>query len=69
MIIPALTDLRMSRKYGMLVPIPPTGNRVTVKGATLGRYVGGKYAEEWEHQDWLGFMQQLGLAPPPGGSG
>ena len=46
------------------MPIPPTGKRVTMTGLTLVHMVNGKAVEEWEYVDMLGFMQQLGVAPP-----
>jgi steroid delta-isomerase-like uncharacterized protein len=48
------------------MPIPPTGKRVTMTGLTLVHMVNGKAKEEWEYVDMLGFMQQLGVAPPSG---
>lgn len=48
-------------------PIPPTGREVTLEGVMLSRMLDGKAVEHWIYQDWLGFMQQLGVMP--GGSG
>jgi predicted ester cyclase len=50
---------------GKLIPVPPTGKQVLGTGATFVRNEGGRIVEEWERQDWLGFLQQLGLAPLP----
>ena len=52
---------------GKLLPVPPTGKKVSLTGTTIAHNVAGKTVEEWENQDWLGFMQQLGLVPPLGG--
>ncbi len=51
---------------GEFVGVPPTGNRVEVKGITVHRVEGGKIAEEWEVFDAMGLMQQLGVVPSPG---
>ena len=50
------------------MPIPPTGKRITMTGLTLVHLLDGKSVEEWEYVDMLGFMQQLGVAPPMGPS-
>jgi hypothetical protein len=31
----------------------------------MARWEGDKGVEDWEHGDWLGMMQQLGLIPKP----
>jgi predicted ester cyclase len=41
----------------------PTGKRVTMAGISILRIVGGRIVEEWDEQDNLGFMQQLGAFP------
>ena len=48
------------------LPIPPTGNEVTLKGCTVVHWVDGKVIEEFEYADFLGFLQQLGVVPPLG---
>ncbi len=48
------------------LPIPPTGKEVTLVGCTVVHIAGGKIVEEFEHSDYLGFLQQLGVVPPLG---
>ena len=51
---------------GELMGIAPTGKQVTLTGISILRIVGGKIVEEWGEMDNLGFMEQLGVFPPPG---
>jgi len=44
----------------------PTGRQVTLTGCAIGRWEGDKVVESWEHADWLGLLQQLGVIPKPG---
>ena len=44
---------------------PPTNKKVTMWGITIDRVAGGKFVEEWERSDTLGFKQQFGLKPTP----
>lgn len=48
---------------------PPTNREVTVTGISIYRVANGKIAEEWFQQDFLGLLQQLGMAPVPGQGG
>jgi predicted ester cyclase len=48
------------------LPIPPTGKEITLGGCILVHIVDGKIVEEFEHSDYLGFLQQLGVVPPLG---
>lgn len=48
------------------MPIPPTGKEVTLVGCVVVNIAGGKIVEEFEHSDYLGFLQQLGVVPPLG---
>jgi steroid delta-isomerase-like uncharacterized protein len=48
---------------GELMGIPPTGRQITMKGNSIHRFAGGKFAETWACDDVLGMMQQL-TAPP-----
>jgi predicted ester cyclase len=43
--------------------VPATGKVVTVTGICISRFASGKFAEEWDNQDVLGLMQQLGAIP------
>lgn len=45
------------------LPIPPTGKQVVYTGSTIFHLQGGKAIEAWEHGDYLGLLQQLGVAP------
>jgi len=51
---------------GPLMGIPPTGKQVQMWGISIYRIAEGKVAEEWAVADVMGFMQQLGVIPPPG---
>lgn len=46
--------------------IAPTGKQVTLTGIDIYRISDGMIAEQWVQADMLGFMQQLGVVPPPG---
>ncbi len=54
---------------GEWVGIPPTGKQISIHGMSLQRYQGGKMVEGWLAMDMLGWMQQIGVVPPPGQSG
>jgi len=46
--------------------LPPTGNRIALKGIVIFRIADGKIAERWATLDELSLMQQLGLIQRPG---
>lgn len=48
------------------LPIPPTGKVVVLTGCILVHVKDGKVVEEWEYDDNLGFLQQLGVVPAMG---
>jgi steroid delta-isomerase-like uncharacterized protein len=48
---------------GELMGIPPSGNRVEVRGISLDRIESGKFVETWSNYDVLGMMQQIGAIP------
>jgi hypothetical protein len=50
---------------GEFMGIPATNKKVTMSVIGIGRIVGGKFVEEWDRMDTLGFMQQLGVIPTP----
>ncbi len=54
---------------GDLQGIPPTGKSVPMLAMIIYRMSGGKIAEQWEIDDQMGMMQQLGVIPAPGESG
>jgi steroid delta-isomerase-like uncharacterized protein len=54
---------------GELFGFPPTGKSMKVWGVNFFRMEDGKVRERWGQFDVLGMVQQLGLAPGPGGEG
>src|SRR5215208_508318 len=51
---------------GEYMGIPPTGNRVNVRGISIYRIEGGLIAESWGVSEDLGLMRQIGAIPQPG---
>jgi predicted ester cyclase len=56
---------------GKLPSLAPTGKQVTGMGISIIRFEGGMLVEQWNIQNYLGMMQQLGftLVPPKGPGG
>jgi steroid delta-isomerase-like uncharacterized protein len=50
---------------GELMGIPATGKQVITSGMSILRVANGKTAEQWDHFDTLGMLQQLGVVPAP----
>ena len=48
---------------GAFLGIPPTGNRLVVKGIYVYRVQDGRFAENWTSMDFYGMMQQIGALP------
>lgn len=48
--------------------LPATGKKVKVSGISTYRIANGKIVETWANMDFMGVLQQLGLAPAPGQS-
>jgi len=48
------------------LPIPPTGKQIRLTGCVLVHVENGKVVEEFDHSDYLGFLQQLGVVPALG---
>lgn len=49
---------------GPFMGIPPTGKAFRVQSMNFVRFdQAGRPADRWGSADWLGLMQQLGLAP------
>jgi predicted ester cyclase len=46
--------------------IPPTGNRIDIRGISFFRFADGKIAEDWVEENTLSVLQQLGVVPPLG---
>jgi steroid delta-isomerase-like uncharacterized protein len=53
---------------GVLFGFPPTGAKMEVRGINFFRLKDGQVVERWGQFDVLTMMQQLGLAPAPGGA-
>ncbi|HVL24368.1 MAG TPA: ester cyclase [Thermomicrobiales bacterium] len=54
---------------GALGPVAPTGRTITATGAIFCRLERGKIVEQWDIDDRLGVMQQMGLIPTPEAAG
>jgi predicted ester cyclase len=48
------------------LPVPPTGKEVVMKGGFFVHLKNSKIAEVFEYKDYLGLLQQFGIAPPTG---
>jgi hypothetical protein len=48
------------------MPVHPTNKEVTLVGCVVVHIADGKIVEEFEHADYLSFLQQLGVVPPLG---
>jgi steroid delta-isomerase-like uncharacterized protein len=46
--------------------IPPTGKEVGMEKCVVVHFADGKIVEEFEHADYLSFLQKLGVVPPLG---
>ena len=46
---------------GEWLGIPPTGNRVTLRGTSIFRFERGKIVEEWDRWDTVGLLLELGV--------
>jgi steroid delta-isomerase-like uncharacterized protein len=45
---------------GDYMGMPPTGKQAAMMGISIIRIAGGKIVDEWDEQDNMGFMMQLG---------
>ncbi|MEK7784030.1 MAG: ester cyclase [Chloroflexota bacterium] len=52
---------------GEFLGMPATGKSATWTEMHIVRIANGKIVEHWANTDQLGMLQQLGLAPAPGG--
>ncbi|HET7486674.1 MAG TPA: ester cyclase [Acidimicrobiales bacterium] len=53
---------------GGFLGAPATGRQVAITGIDISRVVDGRIAEHWAQFDGVGLMQQIGVAPGPGGA-
>ncbi len=51
---------------GEVMGVPPTGQRVSLRGINIFRLDGGHIVERWGRLDDLGFLSQLGVVDRPG---
>jgi predicted ester cyclase len=49
-----------------MFPVPPTGKELVIKGCVVYHLKNGKVVEFFEHSDFMGLLQQLGIVPPMG---
>jgi steroid delta-isomerase-like uncharacterized protein len=52
---------------GDLPGAPRTGKEIRMTSITIHRIANGKLAEKWSEKDMVGFLQQIGVIPTPGG--
>src|SRR6266536_1298170 len=50
---------------GSFMGMPATGKPVTITGCSTFRIADGKVTEQWNSQDDLGMLQQMGVIPMP----
>ncbi len=50
---------------GEVMGVPPTGQRVSLRGINIFRLDGGHIVERWGRLDDLGFLSQLGVVDRP----
>ncbi len=60
-----ITGTQAAEIHHPLVDVPVTGMKVHMDVVYIERIAGGKIAEEWEKQDTLGVVRQLGFALMP----
>jgi steroid delta-isomerase-like uncharacterized protein len=58
-----LRETMRGTQKGVLMDIPPTGNKIEVANIAIYKIAGGKVAEKWETTDFLSMLQQLGATP------
>jgi steroid delta-isomerase-like uncharacterized protein len=51
---------------GEVMGVAPSGQEISLRGINVFRVHDGRISERWGRLDDLGFLQQLGLAPPTG---
>jgi len=48
------------------IPVPPTGKEIVLNACVVTHVKNGKDVEVFQYVDYLGILQQLGVAPPMG---
>jgi steroid delta-isomerase-like uncharacterized protein len=57
----------MGTHKGVLMGIPPTGKKISIRGVQISKFRDGKMVERWGSSDQLGMLQQLGVTQLPKG--
>lgn len=50
---------------GDFLSIPATGKPVALTGIIISRFAGGMWEEDWQDNNLLGLLQQIGAIPAP----
>lgn len=50
---------------GELLGIPPSGKPVVLTGIIISRFANGKWEEDWQNNNLVGLLQQIGAIPTP----
>jgi len=58
-----LRETMRGTQKGVVMDIPPTGNKIEVADIAIYKITDGKVAEIWETTDFLRMLQQLGVIP------
>ena len=51
---------------GEVMGVPPSGERISLRGINIFRVDGGRIVERWGRLDDLGFLSQIGVVSQPG---
>jgi predicted ester cyclase len=65
----SVTRITLTGKHTGQAPTlqaPPTGKQIEMMACVVSYWKGGKVAEEWVYNDYLGLVQQFGVIPLPG---
>jgi steroid delta-isomerase-like uncharacterized protein len=57
--------MRSTHSGGEFQGVPPTGKQVETAGISIEQIQDGKIVARRVYSDWVGLMQQLGIAPSP----
>ena len=61
-----MTGTHLGELAGPTMTIPPSGNRLDIRGMSMYRIEEGMAREIWESFDMMEFLRQLGVLPPQG---